>query len=229
MATRRSGRARVVVTWNDLRSHYNARVAVGGRTVWKGTIGAPRSMHTAVDSPASFDSAAHAALSFALDEGALDEGDLDFEASGTGYSMSRNNPCGAKKNPSARASKPKAFRAGLAEGSRKRSTAAARAYAQGLAQGLKEAKKKGRAGAKRNPSGQAAWDAAFVAGFKAGAKAYASDPFADYSTGQRVYARSPKVRQVFGIDWLEGFGSAIDAARGMYATPGVLRAKSLGL
>ena len=69
MALRYSGSLTIRVVWND-RGFYDASVSRKGRNLWSGTVGAPRSLRVAVDSPDAYDDAASAALSFASHEGA---------------------------------------------------------------------------------------------------------------------------------------------------------------
>jgi len=69
MALRYSGSLTIRVVWND-RGHYDASISRKGRNLWSGTIGEPRHLRVAVDSPEAYDDTAHAALSFADSEGA---------------------------------------------------------------------------------------------------------------------------------------------------------------
>ena len=67
MATRKSGRVRVVCKFEDRGSRYRCVVKTPEEkaTVY---VGEPRSLTVAVDSPKAYDSAARAALSFAAEE-----------------------------------------------------------------------------------------------------------------------------------------------------------------
>lgn len=80
MAKRYSGRAVVTVTYKD-DGAYRAVVAVGGKNVWRGSIAPPWAGYgpgISYDSPAAYDRTARAALSFAMDERAIDDGDIAY-------------------------------------------------------------------------------------------------------------------------------------------------------
>lgn len=68
MAMRRSGQVKITCTLNRRSDSYRCRVKTpeAQKTV---VVRAPASLRQAVDSPVAFDQAAHAALSFADDEG----------------------------------------------------------------------------------------------------------------------------------------------------------------
>lgn len=113
MAKRYSGRCVVTVVYDDRRSDYKATVAIGGRNVWSGRIGEPRSRTISVDSPKAYDQTAHAALSFADDEvGGI--GDVAaYDNDGMGWHIGRSSATKWPKqaNPSKKR-KPRKSRAG---------------------------------------------------------------------------------------------------------------------
>ena len=69
----------------------------------------------------------------------------------------------------------------------------------------------------------------FAAGYAAGKSAYAQNAQnaqVDIGTGQQAFR---KVRNKYGLSWVEGFGAAIDLARGAYNTPPAQTARRLRL
>jgi hypothetical protein len=67
MATRYCGALRISVTWSDAAGEYKATVHTSdGR--WQGGVRAPAVLQAAVDSPEAYDGAAHAAVTFAVEE-----------------------------------------------------------------------------------------------------------------------------------------------------------------
>lgn len=95
MAVRYSGRVRVNILWDDRLDAYRATVLVPGFGSHHMTIGAPKHLTRAVDSPAAYDQAAGAAISFADDFRELAE----VNRTGTGWHITRS-PSRAKANPS---------------------------------------------------------------------------------------------------------------------------------
>ena len=81
MALRYSGTLTIRVLYND-RGFYNASISRRGRNLWSGTVGEPRHLRVAVDSPEAYDETAHAALSFADHEGADVSRSADHTGSG---------------------------------------------------------------------------------------------------------------------------------------------------
>jgi hypothetical protein len=81
MALRYSGTLTIRVTYND-RGYYNASISRKGRNLWSGTVGEPRHLSHSVDSPEAYDETAHAALSFADNEGADVSRSADHTGSG---------------------------------------------------------------------------------------------------------------------------------------------------
>lgn len=80
MATRYSGKGTVRLLFNDSKNAYRATVSDGSASM---TIWLPLKGHQdkAVDSPAAYDEAAHAAISFATNDG-LDENAFNMSDSG---------------------------------------------------------------------------------------------------------------------------------------------------
>lgn len=107
MAKRYSGRCVVTVVYDDRRSDYKATVAIGGRNVWSGRIGEPRSRTISVDSPKAYDQTAHAALSFADDEvgGIGDVAAYDNDGMGWHIGRSAATKWPRQENPRKRARK----------------------------------------------------------------------------------------------------------------------------
>ena len=108
MAKRYSGRSVVTVVYDDKRGQYKVSVATEGKNRWSGYVGAPRS-GGAVDSPASYDRTAQAALAFALDDGADIAMHVDWTPSGVYVGRSyatrhpkQENPARKQKNPAKR-------------------------------------------------------------------------------------------------------------------------------
>ena len=95
MAVRYTGSLVIRVVWND--RYYNASVSRKGRSLWFGVVGAPKSSRIASDSPDAYDAAAHAALSFAHDEGAPVGNYGDW--TNHGWAISRKPPTRARSNP----------------------------------------------------------------------------------------------------------------------------------
>lgn len=67
-ATRFSGDIEISVVYNERERQYACRLAVPGESSVFQVVGEPAILEVAVDAPEAFDSAAHAALSFADDE-----------------------------------------------------------------------------------------------------------------------------------------------------------------
>lgn len=90
MAKRYSGLATVTVNYDDRRSDYKATVTIGKRNVWSGRVSEPRSRTLAVDSPKAYDEAAHAALSFAVDDHPeLAGAGIEYDDAGYGWHITR--------------------------------------------------------------------------------------------------------------------------------------------
>jgi hypothetical protein len=112
MALRYSGSLKITVAFDDRRSAYKASVSFKGRSFWSGYVGratiAPARL--AVDNPVAYDDAAHAALSFALNDHAETPTgytvDQLAEPSGYGWAISRSaarsNPSPARRRPAAK-------------------------------------------------------------------------------------------------------------------------------
>jgi len=97
MAVRYSGSLKIHVAWSDRLSTYKVSVSRAGRSLWSGTVGAPRSLTRSVDSPVAYDETAHAALSFAADDGADVEDHADY--TDKGFAVTRTP---TRANPSRR-------------------------------------------------------------------------------------------------------------------------------
>jgi hypothetical protein len=69
---------------------YKCTLSVGGRKSATEYVGAPKHLMYDLDSPAAYDEAAHAALSFAIDERKIDASDCDFSDSQLGFRISRS-------------------------------------------------------------------------------------------------------------------------------------------
>lgn len=103
MATRYSGDLKISVQLTD-RDDYKVTISRAGRNVWRGVVGAPRSLTHSLDSPTAFDNAAKAGLSFADDDGA-DVQSADSTDSGWHVSRSARRTSGdtsRRKSRSAR-------------------------------------------------------------------------------------------------------------------------------
>jgi hypothetical protein len=86
MAKRRSGNVTVSISWLDSQNQYRAVVHAGGKKkiIY---VGHPPASRLSVDSPAAYDSAAGAAISFAEHEG-LDV-QPDYDERGSRYVLKR--------------------------------------------------------------------------------------------------------------------------------------------
>lgn len=60
-------------------------------------VGLPAYLSKAIDSPEAYDEAARAALAFAVDEGKVDENDIDFDEEGIMIAVSRSLPLSQKR------------------------------------------------------------------------------------------------------------------------------------
>lgn len=104
MATRYSGDVKISIVWNDRADVYNATVSAPGFKPYHVQVGRPAAGRLAVDSPAAYDAAAHAALSFA-DEDADAFGErAQYNQAGTGWHIARSrtvrsNPRRRRRNP----------------------------------------------------------------------------------------------------------------------------------
>lgn len=74
--------------------------------------------------------------------------------------------------------------------------------------------------------GKPSYDDDFKAGFQAGKKAYAKNDQVSISNAKKDYRR---VSKKHGSWWIDGYGAAIDLARGAYATKPARIAKKMGL
>lgn len=120
MAVRYSGPFTIRVNFRDRSDDYGVTISRGKRRVWSGSVGTPRHLTSSVDSPAAYDAAARAALSFADSDG-RDVGDADFGDRGYHVSRSRStqrrsNPRrpAKRKRPSARACSSRAWKLKMA-------------------------------------------------------------------------------------------------------------------
>lgn len=75
------GRVKILVLYTE-NEQYRCTFVVNGRRVGTEVVKAPASATYAVDSPQAYDDVAHAALSFAVEEGTIDESDCDFNDRG---------------------------------------------------------------------------------------------------------------------------------------------------
>jgi hypothetical protein len=67
-ATRYSGDIKISIVYSDEEQEYACRLEADGERTEYTTVGEPKILEHAVDSPEALDTAAHAALSFALDD-----------------------------------------------------------------------------------------------------------------------------------------------------------------
>jgi hypothetical protein len=84
MATRYSGNTKVTITYLDNEDRYKATVSAGGK---RKTVYVGRVRGVSADSKAGYDSAASAAISFAIDEGL--DADPDYNERGNAYVLRR--------------------------------------------------------------------------------------------------------------------------------------------
>jgi hypothetical protein len=90
MARRYSGKVTVSILWDDHDNRYAARVkADGSEQPIFVTVGAPKILEHAVDSPEAYDAAAKAAIAFADDDVPGTEEQAAFTESG--YFVSRKH------------------------------------------------------------------------------------------------------------------------------------------
>lgn len=89
MATRTCGRTKINCSYRDRQGDYRCALSVDGKARGTQYVGVPASSRSAVDSAAAYDGAARAAVSFALNEGMLEDRDVDFASTGTGYIIHR--------------------------------------------------------------------------------------------------------------------------------------------
>ncbi len=82
MAIRKSGQVKIHCTYRDRENDYRCALSVHGKKRGVEYVGVPRSLSHAVDSPQAYSDAVRAALSFALDDGKIEESDLDWGESG---------------------------------------------------------------------------------------------------------------------------------------------------
>lgn len=102
MATRYSGDVVVRIHWNDRTSQYDATVSAPGERPVRIHVGHSPASRLGVDSPEAYDSAAHAAISFADDEESGIGARAATRPDGSGWHISRTkaNAWGqAKENP----------------------------------------------------------------------------------------------------------------------------------
>ena len=82
MATRSCGKVNIACTYRDRQNDYRCALSVGGQRRGVVFVGAPAHLRHAVDSPAAYDEAAHAAISFGLADGLIGESECDYTESG---------------------------------------------------------------------------------------------------------------------------------------------------
>ncbi len=82
MATRTCGKVKIQCTYRDASDDYRCVLSVGGKKRGVQYVGAPAHKTMPVDSPKAYSAAAHAALSFATDEGMVDAGECEHTDSG---------------------------------------------------------------------------------------------------------------------------------------------------
>lgn len=80
------GNVRIYLTFNDATNQYECDLFRNG-FVGEQFIGRPPSSRLAADSAQAFDDAARAAVAFAVDDGMIDDSDLDSD--GSGYAIWR--------------------------------------------------------------------------------------------------------------------------------------------
>lgn len=84
MAIRYCGHVKINCTYRDRQCDYRCALSIRGKQVGTQYVGEPRVLDHAVDSPQAYDSAAHAAIVFAIDDKQIFENDLDITAHGYG-------------------------------------------------------------------------------------------------------------------------------------------------
>jgi hypothetical protein len=89
MAIRKSGSTQINCVWRDRENHYKCALSVQGKRRGVQYVGAPRHLTESVDAPAAYTAAARAAISFALNEGMLDESDVAWGEDGPRISVGR--------------------------------------------------------------------------------------------------------------------------------------------
>lgn len=87
MAIRKCGRVKIQCKLVPAPSmphgeQYKCILSIGGRHKSTQYVGIPRHLSHAIDSAQAYSAAAHAAISFAMQEGILDEADVEFTESG---------------------------------------------------------------------------------------------------------------------------------------------------
>jgi len=82
MAIRKCGRVKISCTYRERENDYRCVFSVNGKKQGVEYVGVPRSLSHAVDSPQAYSDAAKAAISFAVNDGKLDESDLEWGDSG---------------------------------------------------------------------------------------------------------------------------------------------------
>ncbi len=89
MAIRQSGSTQVSCIWRDRENDYRCALSVLGKRRGVQYVGAPRHLTASVDAPSAYTEAARAAISFALNDGMLDESDVAWGEDGPRISVGR--------------------------------------------------------------------------------------------------------------------------------------------
>ena len=106
MAKRYSGRSIVSMVFDDRSDAYKASISIGGKVVARERVGAPRSGGGSVDSPLAYDRAARAALSFAMNDGKVDDSDVAYGAHEVHVGRSAATKYPKRENPGRKGRKP---------------------------------------------------------------------------------------------------------------------------
>jgi len=88
MPTRYSGTGKITVTYSDSRNQYKVRCLNDRKEPQSVYVGIPPASRLAVDSAEAYDQAAHAGLSFCVDEG-FDPSGFEYNPEGTGWLIRR--------------------------------------------------------------------------------------------------------------------------------------------
>lgn len=82
MAIRKCGKVKINCLYRDASDDYRCALSVGGARRGVVYVGTPRHLTHAVDSEKAYSDTAKAAISFALDEGKISDGELEYGDSG---------------------------------------------------------------------------------------------------------------------------------------------------